>query len=200
MTVANGVAGARVSGMLVLEDGSGLPGRVGRRRGLRVRRGGVHDRDDRLPGDRHRSELRGAARLLHRADDRQLRRRPGALRVGPHARARDPDAGGARPRVDRLAARARDRRAHRHRHAQPRAAAARRRSDARGRRLRRVSPSTRRSRRRARSAGCAAARSSKASRRRSRTSSATPARRASRSSTTAASARSCAGSRAQARR
>ena len=45
------------------------------RRGLRVRRGRLHDRDDRLPGDRHRPELRRADRLLHGADGRQLRRR-----------------------------------------------------------------------------------------------------------------------------
>ena len=67
--------------MLVLEDGDGLRGRVGRRAGRRVRRGRLHDGDDRLPGDRHRPELRGADRLLHRADGRQLRRRPSALRV-----------------------------------------------------------------------------------------------------------------------
>ena len=43
--------------------------------------------DDRLPGDRHRPELRGAARLLHGADGRQLRRRRRARssRRAPHA-------------------------------------------------------------------------------------------------------------------
>ena len=43
----------------------GLPRPLGRRRRRRVRRGRLHDRDDRLPGDGHRPELRGAARLLH---------------------------------------------------------------------------------------------------------------------------------------
>ena len=60
-----------------------LPGTLGRRGRDRARRGRLHDRDDRLPGDRHRPELRRAARLLHGADGRQLRRRAGALRVGP---------------------------------------------------------------------------------------------------------------------
>ena len=55
----------------------------------------------------------------------------------PHARA-VLHARGARPRVDRLAARARNRRAHRRRHAQPRAEAPRRRRDARGGRVRRL--------------------------------------------------------------
>ena len=58
---------------------------VGRRAGRRLRRGRVHDRDDRLPGDRHRPQLRRAARLLHRADGRQLRRRG---RAGPSRPAR----------------------------------------------------------------------------------------------------------------
>ena len=54
---------------------NGVCRRVGRRARARVRRGGLHDRDDRLPGDGDRSELRRADRLLHRADGRQLRRR-----------------------------------------------------------------------------------------------------------------------------
>ena len=64
----------------------------------------------------------GADRLLHRADGRQLRRRRGALGVADGARARGGDARGARARVDGLAARARHRRADRHRHALARAA------------------------------------------------------------------------------
>ena len=57
--------------------------------GFCARRGRLHDRDDRLPGDRHRPELRRAARLLHGADGRQLRRRAGRApsRARPHARA-----------------------------------------------------------------------------------------------------------------
>ena len=61
---------------------------VGRGGRLRVRRGGLHDRDDRLPGGRHRSELRGPDRLLHGRDGRQLRRRHGALGVGARTRGR----------------------------------------------------------------------------------------------------------------
>ena len=67
---------ARRHGYLLLEDGTVFRGTLGRGRGRRVRRGRLHDRDDRLPGDRHRPELRGAARVLHGADGRQLRRRP----------------------------------------------------------------------------------------------------------------------------
>ena len=51
----------------------------------RVRRGRLHDRDDRLPGGRHRPELLRADRLLHRADGRQLRRR---RRTAPSRRGR----------------------------------------------------------------------------------------------------------------
>ena len=68
---------------------------VGARR-LRLRRGGVHDRDDRLPGARHRPELRGADRLLHGADGRQLRRRRRALASPAPSRAAVRDARGAR--------------------------------------------------------------------------------------------------------
>ena len=71
---------------------SSAAARSARRAG--VRRSGVHDRDDRLPGDGHRPELRGAARLLHGADGRQLRRCRDALESAaahatgsPHARA-----------------------------------------------------------------------------------------------------------------
>ena len=80
-----------------------LPRHVGRRARLRVRRGRLHDRDDRLPGDRHRPELRRAGRLLHGADGRQLRRRARAERVRPRPRARRRHARGARARLDRLA-------------------------------------------------------------------------------------------------
>ena len=64
-----------MSGYLLLEDGTVFRGESVGAPGDRVRRGGLHDRDDRLPGDRHRPELRRAARLLHGADGRQLRRR-----------------------------------------------------------------------------------------------------------------------------
>ena len=74
------------AGYLAARGRDGLPGPLGRRRGRRLRRGGVHDRDDRLPGDGDRPELRGAARLLHGADGRQLRRRRRAGRVRPAAR------------------------------------------------------------------------------------------------------------------
>ena len=46
-----------------------------------LRRGRLRDRDDRLPGARHRPELRGADPLLHGADGRQLRRRREPLGV-----------------------------------------------------------------------------------------------------------------------
>jgi hypothetical protein len=89
----------------------GLRRRVGRRSRVRVRRGGVHDVDDRLPGDRHRPELCRAVDLLHRADGRQLRRRAGALRVEAATCTRRVDARSTRACVDGLAARARHRRA-----------------------------------------------------------------------------------------
>ncbi len=62
-----------------------LAGDHRRCRGLRRRRGRVHDGDDRLPGVAHRSELLRTAALLHRADDRQLRRR--GVRAGVAGRA-----------------------------------------------------------------------------------------------------------------
>ena len=77
-----------VSGLPRPRGRDGFRGRVRRRAGLRVRRGRLHDRDERLPGGRHRPELLRADRLLHRADDRQLRRRrePLASRARAHAR------------------------------------------------------------------------------------------------------------------
>ena len=92
-----------MSGFLALEDGTVFRGESVARPRLRVRRGRLHDRDDRLPGDRHRPELRGAAGLLHGADGRQLRRRRGRSESTAAARARGLDARGARARVDGLA-------------------------------------------------------------------------------------------------
>ena len=82
----DGVRG--MTGFLVLEDGTVFRGESRRRVRLRLRRGRVHDGDDRLPGGRHRPELRRADRLLHRADGRQLRRRRGSApsRRASHAR------------------------------------------------------------------------------------------------------------------
>ena len=73
----------------LLEDGTVFRGESVGAAGLRVRRGRLHDRDDRLPGGRHRPELRGADRLLHGADGRQLRRRGrrAPSRRAAHARA-----------------------------------------------------------------------------------------------------------------
>ena len=78
-----------MTGFLVLEDGTVFRGESVGADGVRVRRGRLHDRDDRLPGGRHRPELRRAARLLHRADGRQLRRRAPTRNEsrGVHARA-----------------------------------------------------------------------------------------------------------------
>ena len=112
----------------------GLPRRVGRRRRRRVRRGGLHDRDDRLPGDRHRPELRRAARLLHGADGRQLRRRRRPRRVDAPAREGGADARGARAGVDGLARERGVVALDRHRHALARPPAARGRRDAGSRR------------------------------------------------------------------
>ena len=171
-----------------------LPRRVGRRRGHRVRRGRLHDRDDRLPGDRHRPELRRAARLLHGADGRQLRRRRRSA-PSPARRARARRASCAR-RAGRRGrdwlARARRRRARRgSTRARSSCASA---SAARcGRRSSRATPrSSEALARRARAAGDGRAR---ARRRRLDAASRTRTsergrRRASRSSTTAASARS----------
>ena len=106
----------------------GVRGPLGGRRRDRVRRGRLHDRDDRLPGDGHRSELRGAARLLHGADGRELRRRRRAPRVGAAARDRRADAAARRRGVGRLAARSRHRRARRDRHARADAAVCARRA------------------------------------------------------------------------
>ena len=75
--------GARrvMSGCSCSRTAASSPANPSARCGSRVRRSGVHDRDERLPGGRHRSQLRGADRLLHGADGRQLRRRRRALRV-----------------------------------------------------------------------------------------------------------------------
>ena len=96
-----------MTGMLVLEDGTVFRGESVGAEGFALRRGGLHDRDDRLPGGRHRPELLGAARRVHRADGRQLRRRARPLRVAAAARAGGRDARGPRAGLDRLAARAR---------------------------------------------------------------------------------------------
>ena len=64
-----------VPAFLVLEDGTVYRGRPVRRPRDRGRRARLHDVDDRLPGGGHRSQLRGPARHLHPADDRELRRR-----------------------------------------------------------------------------------------------------------------------------
>ena len=80
LTIAAGQSGARaVNGHARARGRDGLRRRVGRRGRVRVRRGRLHDLDERLPGGRDRPELRGADRLLHRADGRQLRRRRGAV-------------------------------------------------------------------------------------------------------------------------
>ncbi len=77
-----------MKGFLAARGRHALPRRVGRRGGLRVRRGRLHDGDDRLPGGRHRPELRGSDRLLHGGDGRQLRRRADHSESGAaHARA-----------------------------------------------------------------------------------------------------------------
>ena len=192
--------GAGMTGFLALEDGTVFRGESVGRRGVRVRRGGLHDRDDRLPGGRHRPELRGAARLLHRADGRQLRRRAGPLRVAAAARARGRDARGPRAGLDGLAARARPGRALRDRHALARRAPARRRA----RCARSRSPARPRSRRRSRRSRSSRAMAGRALATRRLDAGAvrllaTRARRGSRSSTTAASARSSTGSRGRAR-
>ena len=122
-----------MSAFLALEDGTVFRGDVRRRRRRRVRRGRLHDGDDRLPGDRHRSELRGAARLLHRSDGRQLRRRGRPRRVAGRPREGGADARGARPGMDGVAGAERDRRADGDRHALARAPPARGRRHARRR-------------------------------------------------------------------
>ena len=98
MTVAAGARGARVSGIPRARGRHGLP-RASRSAPTGFAFGeavfttamtGYQEVVD-------RPELRRAARLLHRADGRQLRRRPDALRVDAAARARGADARGARP-------------------------------------------------------------------------------------------------------
>ena len=137
---AGGVVFARMSGTagyLLLEDGTAFAGSLGAADGVALRRGGVHDRHDRLPGDRHRPQLRRAADLLHRADGRQLRRRRRAARVDGAARARGAD---APPRWRRLGGVARGHGVVALDEIDTRrldAAPARRRRDARGRRRRR---------------------------------------------------------------
>ena len=123
----------------------GLPRPRLRRRGRDLRRGGLHHRHDRLPGDAHRPVVppagRGADRAAHRQHRRQRRRR----RVAPHLgrglrRARPlPDrvelARAAHPR--RRPRRAGRRRHQRHRHPRADPAPARARGDARRRLQRR---------------------------------------------------------------
>ena len=121
----------------------GLPRPVGRRPRCRLRGGGLHDRDDGLPGDRHRPELRGAARLLHGADGRELRRLSRALRVDRGARAGGAHAPGHGPGVAALAGRPGHRRARGDRHALPRPPPAAARGHARGCRGRATPPSRR---------------------------------------------------------
>ena len=163
----------------------------------RVRRGRLHHRDDRLPGDRHRPELRGAARLLHGVDGRattasppsaasrasRTRARcscaPSAARSGPTGCAST-----ASSRLDGIDTRS----------------LVLRLRDAGAMRAAAVAdegalPATTRWSRYARSRRWKVRRSSRRSRRPSRTCSPRKARRASRSSTTARSARSCGDSR-----
>ena len=87
MSAGAGFAGAGAGAFLALEDGTVFRGESVGADGQRVRRGRLHDRDDRLPGDRHRPELRRADRLLHGADGRQLRRRRGAAPSRPASHA-----------------------------------------------------------------------------------------------------------------
>ena len=112
---------------------------VGARR-VRLRRGRLHDVDDRLPGDRHRPELRrarsSASPRRWSATTASTSGAPSRSRIACHG---GRDARGPRPGVDRLAARARHRRADRRRHPLARPAPARAGRDARrrGRRRRR---------------------------------------------------------------
>ena len=127
-----------MSGFLVLEDGTVFSRRERRRPGYGVRRGRVHDRDDRLPGGRHRPEL--------------LRRRSSASRRRWSATTASPRRAPSRRGRTRAAVVMREARgpewtdwlhehgvpgADRDRHALARPAPARPRRDARGGRLRR---------------------------------------------------------------
>ena len=69
--------------VLVLEDGRTFRGRGVRRRRRDLRRGGLHHRDDRLPGDADRPVLPPAGRRADRAAHRQHRRQRRGRRVGP---------------------------------------------------------------------------------------------------------------------
>ena len=70
-----GVRGVSPTATSLLEDGTVFRGRSVAAEGGAFGEAVFTTGDDRLPGDRHRPELRGAARLLHGADGRQLRRR-----------------------------------------------------------------------------------------------------------------------------
>ena len=92
---------------LLLEDGTRFDGLAAAPR-ARHRRGRLQHLDDRLPGDGHRSLLRGPDHRLHLPADRQLRRqrRGDGVRSGPrprrrHARRQEPR--GRRQRRGRLA-------------------------------------------------------------------------------------------------
>ena len=126
--------GARMTtrGMLVLEDGEVFAGESVGARGLRVRRGGVHDVDERLPGggDRSRASRARSSASRRRWSATTASTARAASRTRAHAKG-GRDARGARPAVDGLAARARSRCAHRRRHALARPASARARRDAR---------------------------------------------------------------------
>ena len=131
-----GVRGV-TAGYLVLEDGTVFRGRSVAADGVALRRGGLHDGNDRVPGDGHGSELRRAARLLHDGDGRQLRCRRRARRVPDSARARSAHALTRRRGLGALASCARTRRPRRNRLALARPPTARLRCDACSSRLRR---------------------------------------------------------------
>ena len=85
-----------MTGVLVLEDGPSSAGESVGARGVRVRRGRLRDGDDRLPGDRHRPELRGAVVCFTAPMVGNYGVATGAPSRAP-ARARGPDARGAGP-------------------------------------------------------------------------------------------------------
>ncbi len=74
-----------------------LPRRSARRAGRRGRRDRLQHEHGGLPGDRHRPVVLRAAHHVHVPDERELRRRPRARRVGQGARPRD-----HRPRAHQL--------------------------------------------------------------------------------------------------
>ena len=88
MTIADGrVVHEEMKGFLVLEDGTVFRGESVGAEGFAFGEAVFTTGDDRLPGGRHRPELRRADRLLHGADGRQLRRRRRRSESG-HVRAR----------------------------------------------------------------------------------------------------------------